>query len=376
MMNVIELTKQLISCPSVTPDDAGCQAIISDYLNKAGFHCESMRFHEVDNLWARYGNAEPLLVFAGHTDVVPTGPEADWTSQPFSPDIRVGKLYGRGACDMKGSLAAMVVAAARFVKQNPQFKGSIAFLITSDEEGPAIHGTEKVIETLQKRGEKIQYCIIGEPGSDTKLGDQIRVGRRGSLHGKLMIEGKQGHVAHPHLAVNPIHQCLLALDNLAKTVWDNGSEHFPATTFQITNIHAGTGAANVIPGHVEVLFNLRHSTALTTSQIERQIEKILHDHHLTFKLEWRIGGHPFLTQQGKLITAVRHAIHKLTGIDTKLSTGGGTSDGRFIAPTGAEVVELGVSHATAHQVDECVDVNDLEKLPAIYQEILSTIFTN
>lgn len=373
MSDVINLTKQLISCPSVTPDDAACQKIIGDYLNKAGFHCESLRFGDVDNLWARYGKSEPLLVFAGHTDVVPTGPESEWASQPFLPEIRHGNLYGRGACDMKSSLAAMVIAATSFVKQHPTFNGSIAFLLTSDEEGPALNGTVKVIETLLKRDEKINYCIIGEPSSDKILGDQVRVGRRGSLHGKLVIHGKQGHVAHPHLAENPIHLCMLALETLVNTVWDNGNEHFPKTTFQISNIHAGTGAANVIPGHIDVLFNLRFSTAITVEQIQQRVERTLREHKLKFDIEWKVGGHPFLTKQGKLISATQKAIRDITGLETKLSTGGGTSDGRFIAPTGAEIVELGVSHATAHQVDEFVNVTELEKLPEIYVRILEGV---
>lgn len=374
MDDVIKLTKQLISCPSITPDDAGCQQIIADQLSKAGFACEHMRFNEVDNLWARYGDRGPLFVFAGHTDVVPTGPESDWTSNPFLPEVRDGKLYGRGACDMKSPLAAMVIAATRFVKQYPDIRGSIGFLITSDEEGPALHGTERVIQVLQQRGEKIDYCIIGEPSSDTLLGDQVRVGRRGSLHGKLVIHGKQGHVAHPHLAENPIHRCLQALDILVGITWDTGNEHFPATSFQITNIHAGTGATNVIPGHVEALFNFRFSTAVTIDELKQRTEDVLHQHGLRFELQWKVGGQPFLTQQGKLITATQDAIRKVTGLETKLSTGGGTSDGRFIAPTGAEVVELGVSHATAHQVDECVAVADLEKLADIYTTILKTLF--
>lgn len=374
MTDILDLTKQLISCASLTPNDAGCQKILADRLTHAGFQCENLRFGDVDNLWARYGKNGPLLVFAGHTDVVPTGPEVDWTSHPFLPEIRGDYLYGRGASDMKGAVAAMIIAVEKFIKANPNFPGSIAFLITSDEEGPALNGTQKVMEVLKKRGEKIDYCIIGEPSSETKLGDQIRVGRRGSLHGKLMIHGKQGHVAHPHLAINPIHTSAAALDELAHTEWDNGNESFPPTTFQITNIHSGTGAANVIPGHVEVLFNFRFSTAVTVEELQERTETLFKKHGLKFDMEWKVGAEPFLTKQGKLISATQKAIKELTGLDVRLSTGGGTSDGRFIAPTGAEVVELGTSHATAHQVDESVKIDDLEKLPDVYFSILEKLF--
>ncbi len=370
--DVLSLTKQLLSCPSVSPDDAGCQTIIRDRLKQIGFKCESLRFADVDNLWARYGQASPLLVFAGHTDVVPAGPESDWLSHPFMPTIRDGFLYGRGASDMKSALAAMIVAVENFIQAHPQFPGSIAFLITSDEESHAIHGTQKVIEILQNRGEKIDYCLIGEPSSENKVGDQIRVGRRGSLHGKLVIHGKQGHVAHPHLAINPIHRTALALHELAEYEWDQGNEHFPATTFQITNIHGGTGATNVIPGHLEILFNFRFSTAITVEQLQTKTEKLLRQHGLTFDIKWNIGGQPFLTKKGTLIKITQQAIKEITGLETKLSTGGGTSDGRFIAPTGAEVVELGVSHGTAHQVNEYVKIEDLEILIRIYQSILKS----
>lgn len=373
MTDVLALTKQLISCPSLTPEDGGCQKIIGDRLSKAGFKCEHLRFEDVDNLWARYGTQSPVFVFAGHTDVVPTGPEADWTSNPFLPDIRGDYLYGRGASDMKSAIAAMVVAAENFVKATPDFKGSIAFLITSDEEAHAINGTKKVMEWLQKKGEKIDYCIVGEPSSDSKLGDQIRVGRRGSLHGKLTIHGKQGHVAHPHLAQNPIHLAMLALHELAHTEWDKGNDDFPVTTFQMTNIHSGTGAKNVIPGHLEVLFNFRFSTAISVNELQKRTRAIFEKHGLNFDIEWEVGAEPFLTKKGKLISATQEAIKGVTGLEVKLSTGGGTSDGRFIAPTGAELVELGVSHATAHQVDECVRVTDLEKLPEVYEEILKKV---
>lgn len=376
MNDIIDLAKQLIAIPSITPNDHGCQKIIREKLQRVGFECEALRFDDVDNLWARYGKQSPLFVFAGHTDVVPTGPESDWTTHPFSPDIRSGYLYGRGASDMKGAIAAMIIAAETFVKEHPNFQGSIAFLITSDEEGPAIYGTQKVVELLQNRGEKIDYCMIGEPSSQEQMGDQIRVGRRGSLHAKLTVYGKQGHVAHPHLAINPIHQCMLALHELAQTEWDKGNDHFPATSFQITNIHGGTGATNVIPGQLEVLFNFRFSTAVTVSDLQERTYAILRKHNIKNNIEWKIGGEPFLTKVGKLIKVTQEAIKTITGKETKLSTGGGTSDGRFIAPTGAEVVELGVLHATAHQVDECVNTADLVLLVDIYKQILSSLFTD
>lgn len=374
MNDVINLAKQLISCPSVTPNDGGCQKIISERLMRAGFQCESMRFDDVENLWAKYGAHAPLIVFAGHTDVVPPGPEADWTSPPFLPQIHDGYLYGRGAADMKSAIAAMMIAAEKFVQAHPHFPGSIAFLITSDEEGPALHGTKKVVERLLHRGDKIDYCLIGEPSSENQIGDQIRVGRRGSLHGKLILHGKQGHVAHPHLAKNPIHMSLLALHDLAQMEWDKGNADFPPTTFQITNIHSGTGATNVIPGHLEVLFNLRFSTAITIAQIKERTAVILEKHGLQYTLEWKMGAESFLTKKGKLIIATEQAINDITHLTVKLSTGGGTSDGRFIAPTGAEVVELGTLHATAHHVNECVRIDDLEILTNIYQKILTHLF--
>lgn len=374
MSAVVELAKQLMLCPSVTPNDAGCQTIIRERLSPIGFHCEAMPFAEVDNLWATYGTQSPLFVFAGHTDVVPTGPVADWQSLPFLPEVRDGYLYGRGASDMKSAIAAMIIAVEKFIKEHPHFPGSIAFLITSDEEGPAINGTKKVVEVLRNRALKIDYCLVGEPSSDQIVGDQIRVGRRGSLHGKLVVHGKQGHVAHPHLAQNPIHQCMLALHELAQTEWDKGNLDFPPTTFQITNIHSGTGATNVIPGHLEVLFNFRFSTAITVGELQERTQALFHQHGLTYDLKWAVGGEPFLTQKGKLITTVKQAIFAITGIDVKLSTGGGTSDGRFIATTGAQLVELGVTHATAHQVNENIRVKDLEELVKIYYLILKNLF--
>jgi succinyl-diaminopimelate desuccinylase len=372
---VVDLAQQLIACPSLTPDDAGCQTILRERLSQLGFECESMPFDRVNNLWARRGQEAPLLVFAGHTDVVPPGPDADWASPPFQPAIRDGYLYGRGAADMKSALAAMVVAVEQFIEDSPSHRGSIAFLITSDEEGPSVNGTQKVMETLQKRGEKIDYCLIGEPSSDTKMGDQIRIGRRGSLHGKLTIHGKQGHVAHPHLAKNPIHKSALALHDLAQMEWDKGNESFPPTTFQLTNIHSGTGAANVIPGHLEVLFNFRFGTAVTVPELKQRTEALLDKHELHYDIEWQVGAEPFLTKKGKLLTTVQKTLQEITGQQVKLSTGGGTSDGRFIAPTGAELVELGTSHATAHQVNESVSVKDLNLLTMTYKQIVKHLLT-
>lgn len=372
---LINLINQLIACPSVTPNDAGCQKIIIEHLEPVGFTFEQMSFDDVTNLWATCGNHSPLVVFAGHTDVVPSGPPADWLSAPFTPTIRDGYLYGRGAADMKAALAAMVIAAKRFIKENPTFPGTLGFLITSDEEGPSINGTQKVMETLSKRGIKIDYCVIGEPSTAQQIGDQIRIGRRGSLHGKLIVHGKQGHVAHPHLADNPIHKSLFALHELAQSEWDKGNEHFPPTTFQITNIRSGVGAKNVIPGHLEVLFNFRFSTAVTISQLKERTSAILNKNNLKFDIEWEIGAQPFITRRGKLIEAMQHAIKKIAGLNTKLSTGGGTSDGRFITPTGTEVVELGVSHATAHQVNENVKIEDIHMLTKIYQHVLKSLFS-
>ncbi|OGT61989.1 MAG: succinyl-diaminopimelate desuccinylase [Gammaproteobacteria bacterium RIFCSPHIGHO2_12_FULL_45_12] len=370
MNDLITLAQDLLACPSVTPDDAGCQDILKERLARIGFHCESLRFGDVDNLWARYGTEAPLLVFAGHTDVVPPGPLEDWTSPPFAPEIRDGFLYGRGAADMKGAIAAMVIAVETFIQSTPHFSGSLAFLITSDEEGPAHHGTQKVMEQLQQRGIQIDGCIVGEPSSEQVLGDQIRVGRRGSLHGKLTVHGKQGHVAHPHLAINPIHQSVPALTQLTQTVWDQGNEVFPQTTFQITNLHGGTGAANVIPGHLDVLFNLRFSTVLTVEALKQRVQDILDSHELCYHIQWTIGALPFLSSRGHLTDTVQAAIHTITEQHARLSTGGGTSDARFIVPTGAEVVELGVLHTTAHQVDECVSIKDLEYLMNIYLKVL------
>lgn len=371
----LELTKQLISQVSITPNDADCQKIIAKRLKKAGFKIESMRFDDVDNLWARYGTNGPLVVFAGHTDVVPPGPLENWKSDPFKPTESDGLLYGRGAADMKSGLAAMIVAAESFLQKKPGFAGSIAFLITSDEEGPTnTNGTKRVVEELVNRNEKIDYCIIGEASSEKLLGDQIRVGRRGSLSGQLIIHGKQGHVAFPHLAENPIHLAAAALHELTSITWDHGNEFFPPTTFQISNIHAGTGANNVIPGTMDILFNFRFSTAITLDELQRRFVDVLMNHSVDFDLKWNLSGQPFLTKHDKLIISTEQAIKEITGLDTIFSTGGGTSDGRFIAPTGAEVIELGPVNATVHQANEHVKIEDLAKLTQIYERILEKLF--
>jgi len=375
MSKVLMLAEMLIQCPSITPNDAGCQKIISDHLQTLQFQLEPMHFNGVDNLWARRGTKAPLVVFAGHTDVVPPGPLDMWTSDPFTPTVRQGLLYGRGAADMKGGLAAMLIAVEEFIQQHPHFEGSIGFLITSDEEGPTnLHGTKKVIETLYARHEKIDYCIIGEASSEQSVGDQVRIGRRGSLGGKLTIYGKQGHVAFPHLAKNPIHLAAPALAELTALSWDQGNEFFPKTTFQISNVHSGTGAANVIPGDLAITFNFRFGTVLSVEEIQNRVKDILTQHSLEFDLKWDVTGLPFLTKQGKLITAVKKAIKNITDSEPRLSTGGGTSDGRFIAPFGVEVIELGPCYASVHQVNEHSDVKDLETLVKIYSDLLKNLF--
>ena len=366
----LDLSLQLLRCPSVTPNDADCQTIMAKRLEKIGFVIEIMQFDDVVNLWARRGTEAPLFCFAGHTDVVPTGELSKWTSDPFLPEIRDGKLFGRGSADMKTALAAMVVACERFVEQHPNHNGSIAFLITSDEEGPSINGTVKVIEALEARQEKIKWCLVGEPSSTNQLGDIIKNGRRGSLNGILTVIGKQGHVAYPHLADNPIHRAAPALTALTTEVWDQGNEFFPATSFQISNMQSGTGANNVIPGELEVVFNFRFSTELTQEKIKTRVHAILDQHQLNYDLKWTLSGHPFLTAEGELVTAAQQAILAVQGIETTLSTSGGTSDGRFIAPTGAQVVELGVLNATIHQINEHVNVNELDPLTDIYEKIL------
>ncbi|MCP4956270.1 MAG: succinyl-diaminopimelate desuccinylase [Photobacterium aquimaris] len=370
---VIALAKDLISRPSVTPEDADCQALMIERLQTLGFTIETMVFEDTTNLWARRGNQAPLFVFAGHTDVVPSGPADQWHTPPFEPTIVDGYLHGRGAADMKGSLACMVVAIERFIAQNPHHNGSIALLITSDEEGPFINGTTRVIDTLEARNEKIDMCIVGEPSSTDTIGDIVKNGRRGSITGDLIVKGIQGHVAYPHLANNPIHQALPALTELTATHWDNGNDFFPPTSFQIPNIAAGTGASNVIPGQFEVQFNFRFSTELTDADIKRRVHAILDAHELEYDLKWTLSGHPFLTDSGTLVDAVVAAITEINHTPPQLLTTGGTSDGRFIARTGAQVVELGPVNATIHKVNECVKVADLEKLTDMYQQILHKI---
>ena len=370
MSATLELAKNLIRRASVTPEDAGCQELLAERLQAIGFGIEHLRFGEVDNLWARRGEAAPLFCFAGHTDVVPTGPEEDWRFPPFSASEHEGKLYGRGSADMKGSIAAFVTACERFIERHPGHRGSIAFLITSDEEGPAVDGTVRVVETLESRGEKIDWCLVGEPSSSDRVADVIKNGRRGSLGATLTVHGIQGHVAYPHLARNPVHAFAPALLDLTRETWDEGNAHFPPTTFQISNIHAGTGASNVIPGHLQVQFNLRFSTELDEAKIRQRVEAILNQHALDYDIDWQLSGNPFLTPAGELVDAIRGAVKTVCGYETELSTAGGTSDGRFIAPTGAQVVELGPLNATIHQVDEHVAIADLERLSAIYEQVL------
>lgn len=373
MTATLELAKALISRPSLTPDDAGCQELMIRRLEPLGFHIERLRFHDVDNLWARRGNSKPLFVFAGHTDVVPTGPLDQWVSPPFVPTIREGKLYGRGAADMKGSLAAMIVATERFIAKHPEHKGSIGYLITSDEEGPSINGTVKVIEHLEKRHEKIDYCLVGEPTSVKIAGDMVKNGRRGSLNAKLIVHGIQGHVAYPHLAKNPVHMMAPALAELCDQSWDKGNEFFPPTTFQISNIHGGTGVTNVIPGQLEILFNFRFSTETTEAQMRQRVENILQKREVNYTIDWSLSGNPFLTKPGELVSAIQHSVKHIHHIDAELSTSGGTSDGRFIAPTGAQVVELGPCNATIHKINECVGLDELELLTDYYESIMQRL---
>lgn len=375
MSDTLKLAEQLISRKSVTPEDDGCQDVIADRLAALGFKAEKMRFEDVDNIWIRRGDSEPLFAFAGHTDVVPTGPENQWQSPPFTPTIRGDYLYGRGSADMKSSIAAMVTACERFFAKHQNTRGSFAFLITSDEEGPSINGTVKVIEVLEARNEKIKACLVGEPSSNKKTGDVIKNGRRGSLGGYLKVHGTQGHVAYPHLAANPVHLFAPALQELSTIEWDQGNEFFPATTFQVSNIKAGTGASNVIPGDLEVWFNFRFSTELTDTQIQSRVEEILNKHQLQYDIEWNLSGQPFLTPAGELVDAAKTAIKEVVGLDAELSTSGGTSDGRFIAPTGAQVLELGPSNATIHKVDECIKLEELDQLSAIYERILEQLLT-
>ncbi|MGR5461446.1 succinyl-diaminopimelate desuccinylase [Photobacterium damselae] len=367
---VISLVKDLLSRRSVTPEDAGCQDVMIERLRQLGFCIETMVFNDTTNLWARRGTQAPLFVFAGHTDVVPSGPIEQWHTPPFEPTIKDGMLYGRGAADMKGSLACMIVAIERFIAENPDHQGSIGLLITSDEEGPFINGTTRVVDTLEARNEKIDLCIVGEPSSTLVVGDVVKNGRRGSITGDLTVKGIQGHVAYPHLADNPVHRALPALAELAAKTWDNGNDYFPPTSFQIPNINAGTGASNVVPGECQVQFNFRFSTELTDEAIKAQVHEILDQHQLDYHLNWTLSGHPFLTEKGTLVDAVVAAIEEVAHITPELSTSGGTSDGRFIARTGAQVIELGPVNATIHKVNECVKIEDLELLTDMYQKVL------
>jgi len=371
----LALAQELIRRPSVTPRDEGCQDLMISRLEALGFEVARLRFGEVDNFWAQRGSARPLVVFAGHTDVVPPGPRDAWQSDPFEPTVRGGLLYGRGAADMKGSLAAFITAIEDFVSSHPTHDGAIGLLITSDEEGAAVDGTVRVVEWLCERGVQIDHCVVGEPSSVEHLGDVIKIGRRGSLNGHLTIHGKQGHVAYPHLAENPIHLSGPLISELVRTEWDLGNDDFPPTSFQISNIHAGTGAENVIPGSMGIRFNFRFSTAVTDADLRKRFEEILRRHHLYYELTWKLSGQPFLTRGETLVSAVREAIRAELGCDPERSTSGGTSDGRFIAPTGSEVIELGPRNATIHQVNECVAVTDLARLARVYSRVLSALLT-
>ena len=373
MSDVIELTRDLISRASVTPDDAGCQALIAGRLERAGFHCEHLRYGQVDNLWATHGQGEPVLVLLGHTDVVPPGPAEAWTSPPFEPQIRDGVLYGRGAADMKSGVAAFVIAAEQFVAANPDHAGTLALLLTSDEEGDAMEGVRKVAETFRARGQRIDWCITGEPSSTERLGDLLRVGRRGSLSGTLTVKGVQGHVAYPEKARNPIHQAAPALAELTARVWDAGFESFPPTSLQISNIQAGTGANNVIPGQLQVLFNLRYNPHWDAPRLESEIEALLERHELEYSLSWHRSGEPFYTPEGRLRAVAREVLGSFAGAGPEESTGGGTSDARFIAPLGAQCIEVGPVNASIHQVDENVRVLDLLALPDLYLKLIERL---
>jgi len=374
-MNTLELAKTLIARRSMTPDDAGCQEILTDRLEKLGFRVERMRFGNVDNFWARKGATSPVICFAGHTDVVPSGPVTSWKSDPFVPEIRDGMLYGRGAADMKTSLAAFVTAIESFLEHHPDHDGSIALLVTSDEEGIAVDGTVRVVDALKARNELLDYCIVGEPTCASKFGDTLKNGRRGSLSGTLTVKGIQGHIAYPHLAKNPIHLASPAIAELAGIEWDKGNEYFPPTTWQISNIHGGTGATNVIPGTVEIQFNFRFSTASSMEFLKSRVHEVLDAHGLDYNLEWSFSGKPYLTPRGSLVEAISDAIKSVQGIDPELSTSGGTSDGRFIADICPQVVEFGPLNATIHKIDECVAIEDIEPLRAIYEKTLKNLLT-
>lgn len=369
----IALARELIARPSVTPEDAGCQEILIARLERLGFRAERLAFGPVTNAWVRLGDARPLLVFAGHTDVVPTGPVERWDVPPFEPGVRAGRLYGRGAADMKGALAAMVTACESVLGAAPPPRGSIAFLLTSDEEGDAVDGTVRVVEHLQAHGETIDWCLVGEPSSRERLGDTVKIGRRGSLTGRLRVHGIQGHVAYPERADNPIHRAAPALAELSAAAWDAGNAHFPPTTFQVADLHSGAGANNVIPGELEAVFNFRYSTEVTDEALRERVAAILDRHGLRYDLEWSHSGAPFLTGGGALLEAVRGAVRDVLGIETEASTAGGTSDGRFIAPTGAQVVELGPVNTTIHQVNEHVGIEELEALSVLYRRIIERL---
>ncbi|EIN01080.1 succinyl-diaminopimelate desuccinylase [Paraburkholderia hospita] len=377
MSGTLALTEALIGRASVTPDDQNCQRLLIERLSAIGFECETIESNDVTNLWAvkrgTAGQDGKLLAFAGHTDVVPTGPLDQWTSAPFEPTHRDGKLYGRGAADMKASIAGFVVASEEFVAAHPQHRGSLAFLITSDEEGPATDGTVKVIEALQARGERLDYCVVGEPTSSAQFGDMVKNGRRGSMSGKLTVKGVQGHIAYPHLAKNPVHLLAPALTELVAEHWDAGNEYFPPTTWQVSNLHSGTGATNIIPGHAEVMFNFRFSTASTVEELQSRVHQILDKHGLEYDLKWTVSGLPFLTPRGELSNALEKAIHAETGLTTELSTTGGTSDGRFIARICKQVIEFGPLNASIHKIDEHVEVAHIEPLKNVYRRVLEQL---
>ena len=375
MSEVLELACELISRPSVTPEDAGCQALVAERLARAGFAIEPLRYGDVDNLWASHGSGAPVLVLLGHTDVVPPGPREAWSSEPFEPVIRDGVLYGRGAADMKGSVAAFVVAAERFVADHPDHPGTLALLLTSDEEGGAIDGVRKVADTLRTRGQRIDWCITGEPSSTARLGDLLRVGRRGSLSATLVIKGVQGHVAYPHKARNPVHQAAAALAELVARQWDAGYDSFPPTSLQVSNIHAGTGANNVIPGELQVLFNLRYNPHWDAPRLEGEVAALLDRHGLEYELRWHRSGEPFHTPEGRLRAVARQVLAEFAGAPPEESTGGGTSDARFIAPLGAQCIEIGPVNASIHQVDEHVSVADLEALPELYRRLVERLLS-
>ena len=375
MSQTLELTRNLMSRRSVTPADEGCQELMMARLAAAGFEVEPLRYGSVENFWARRGSGGPVFCFAGHTDVVPTGPLEEWRTDPFVPSVRDGVLYGRGAADMKSGLAAMVTASEEFVAAHPSHKGSIAFLITSDEEGPSVDGTKRVVETLAARRQRIDWCVVGEPSSEASIGDTIKVGRRGSFSGRLTVHGVQGHVAYPQLAENPVHTFAPALAELTSRVWDEGTEHFQPTTFQVSNFNAGPGAPNVIPGELKARFNLRYSPVQTQERLKETVEGILRKHGVRYTIEWYVSGEPFYTPPGALSDAVGSAIQQVTGSRPKLSTGGGTSDGRFIAPLGAQVVELGVVNASIHKVNESVRVEDIDQLHRMYFNVLRNLLT-